>query len=504
MGQVSYVRVPSDKMSPERLDIGFYSKEYFEALSILESSNINTVEIGDVTEPWCFGAYALCNSIVWSNSNEGLPYIKAEALSSPLINFDGLTYITKGTHKLLTKSQLKAGDIIVSISGTIGLCAVIPDSIEIANSNQDTIKFNPSKKGFDNYFVVAWIASRYGQIILKREAGGAIQQHIYLSNFRRIPLLNPDHLVQNYIGDKVRMAEKLRERSKHIESEIENFFIFINKDLQQVGQYRSYRTNPSVLNPKRLDTLFYDPAYLHLQEVLDKNNAIHISKSAIHVKKTWNKQSEQFYYLEIGAIDLANGSITLHKLFTKDAPSRAKLLVQPWDILVSTVRPNRKNIALVPEVADDIPIVASTGFSVLRFKSKEAAVFYHSWLRSDAGTQQLMRWNAGGSYPAIDDSVAISTLIPYYKDDVIEKQGKLWLMKFIGQKLSKKLTIAAKFLVEALIEGKLTETELKEAQTALQKGDIEPDKAILAKFTRQGYDIPDEPAIFLYLDALYE
>ncbi|MEM7593791.1 MAG: hypothetical protein AAF383_20150 [Cyanobacteria bacterium P01_A01_bin.83] len=248
----------------------------------------------------------------------------------------------------------------------------------------------------------------------------------------------------------------------------------------------------------------YDPAYLHLQEILEKNDAINISQSAFHVKKTWNKQSKEFYYLEIGEIDLANGSIKPNKLLSKDAPSRARLLVQPWDVLVSTVRPNRKNVAIVPEIDADIPIVASTGFSVLRFKTKATAVFYHSWLRSDAGTQQLMRWNAGGSYPAIDDSVAISTLIPYYEMNVIEKQGSLWLMKFIGQELSEKLTTAAKYLVKALIEGKLTETELKNAQIALQKGDIELDKAILAKLTRKGYDISDKPPLFPDLDALYQ
>ena len=66
------------------------------------------------------------------------------------------------------------------------------------------------------------------------------------------------------------------------------------------------------------------------------------------------------------------------------------------------------------------------------------------------------------------------------------------------------LTTAAKYLVEALIEGKITETELENAQTALQKGDIEPDKAILAKLTRKGYDIANEPPLFPDLDALYQ
>lgn len=251
-------------------------------------------------------------------------------------------------------------------------------------------------------------------------------------------------------------------------------------------------------------TAFYDPAHINLEEVLSKNRAIPLSKLANQVKKAWNKSSHLFYYLEIGEINLGNGSIAPKILFAKDAPSRAKLLVKPWDVLVSTVRPNRKNIALVPDVDLDIPIVASTGFSVLRFKSKAETVFYHCWLRSDAATQQLMRWNAGGSYPAIDDDIAISTLVPQYPDKIVEEQGKRWLIKFIGEDLSICLTTAAKLLVEALIEGKLTEDELKTAQEALQKGDREPDKAILSRLTRKGYDIKDEPPLFPDLDVLYE
>ena len=62
--------------------------------------------------------------------------------------------------------------------------------------------------------------------------------------------------------------------------------------------------------------------------------------------------------------------------------------------------------------------------------------------------------------------------------------------KYISAKnysiISSALTTAAKYLVEALIEGKLTEIELKNAQLALQKGDIEPDRANSNKTYPQG------------------
>jgi len=74
----------------------------------------------------------------------------------------------------------------------------------------------------------------------------------------------------------------------------------------------------------------------------------------------------------------------------------------------------------------------------------------------------------------------------------------------IATNFSTNLTVAAKFLVEALIEGHLTESELEAAQQALENGDNGLDKAILARLTAKGIDIEDEPPLFPDLDALYQ
>src|SRR5688572_17262211 len=96
-----HVRVRSAEVSPERLDTGFYSRSYFETRESIAQSGLTTESIGSVCEPWQFGAYALCNHIEWSDRARGVPYIKAEALGAPLLNEDGLSFITRDTHRLL-------------------------------------------------------------------------------------------------------------------------------------------------------------------------------------------------------------------------------------------------------------------------------------------------------------------------------------------------------------------------------------------------------------------
>jgi hypothetical protein len=71
------------------------------------------------------------------------------------------------------------------------------------------------------------------------------------------------------------------------------------------------------------------------------------------------------------------------------------------------------------------------------------------------------------------------------------------------RQLANVLHAAANRLVEELINGKITDAELKEAQDALQRGDSVPDRAILSRLSRKGIDRPNEPPLFPNLDGLY-
>jgi type I restriction enzyme S subunit len=65
------------------------------------------------------------------------------------------------------------------------------------------------------------------------------------------------------------------------------------------------------------------------------------------------------------------------------------------------------------------------------------------------------------------------------------------------------LTSAAKLLIEALINGKISAAELVSAQEALVRGDNSIDRVLLSRLTRQGLDVSGSPPLFPDLDALY-
>lgn len=106
------------------------------------------------------------------------------------------------------------------------------------------------------------------------------------------------------------------------------------------------------------------------------------------VRKSYGKE-DIINYIDISSIDNTTKTIveTSEHLVSK-APSRAQQCVQKGDILVSTVRPINRNIAVIEE--DTSHLVASTGFCILR--SKEGYKEYLlSIVLSDTYTKNLSR-----------------------------------------------------------------------------------------------------------------
>jgi type I restriction enzyme, S subunit len=490
----------TNQILTERLDAEFYRPAFLENADCLYHLD-NCIKLGEASNQIKLGYTGPTEKYY---SQQGAFYLSSKNIVDGVIVLDEQTdKISLEAHKgALKATSVQCGDLLISRTGNVGKCAILYDSEQYYNIAAHLIAIRLNKD-LDKEYVSIFFNTRFGQLQTCRIQRGTIIHGLSIHDLPNLLIPKFNYEVQVYIGDKVRQAERLRDRSRHLEKEINTFFIVKGWDGDLPGNSKSFKALASAINPGRLDAAFYDPAYLRLEDCLKASKSIAISTLAKQVKKGWNKDMDEFLYFEIGSIDLGSGTIKPSRQRVVDAPSRAQLSIKAWDILVSTVRPNRKNVALVLESDENLELVASNGFSVLRFPSKEEAVFYHSWLRLDAATLQMMRWNAGGSYPAIDDSIAISTLVPDFPDEVVKNQGQKWLIKFIGKDFSERLTMAAKLLVEALIEGKISEGDLKAAQEGLEKSEITLDREILARLTRKGIDCPNEPPLFPDLDALY-
>lgn len=121
--------------------------------------------------------------------------------------------------------------------------------------------------------------------------------------------------------------------------------------------------------------------------------------------------SDEILYIDISSIDNSVQEVNSITSFTmSNAPSRAQQKVEYGDIIVSTVRPNLKNVAVIKQ--HDSNLVASSGFCVLRTTDDIERNYLFRYITSDIFTQHLMKLTTGANYPAVRDLDVRDSTIP--------------------------------------------------------------------------------------------
>ncbi|CTU85553.1 hypothetical protein C4A57_04307 [Escherichia coli] len=116
---------------------------------------------------------------------------------------------------------------------------------------------------------------------------------------------------------------------------------------------------------------------------------------------------------------------------------------------------------------------------------------------------QFWQFSTGTTMPGINQENLQNILIPDFSTCDIEQFNSIHKNRYEAKKNAELLTDTAKTLVEALIEGQLTEQQLIQAQQALEDGDNSLDQAILSKLSAEGYAIEGATPLFSDVDELY-
>lgn len=426
--------------------------------------------------------------------------LKSKQVGEVVINESTDTCVNEEWAKKNLKSKVSLGDILLTRqgAGTIGRAGIYFGLG--AYTNDSLFKISIDKA--DSAYVCAFLNTYTGHRLIEKGVYGSTGQlNLSVEHIKMLPVPVFGQLTQKYIGDKVRQAERLRAWAKSEQQKASELFPAYINEIQRY-EAKSYRATELV--PARLDSLFYHPDYIALEDKMKAKGCKRLGLITKQVKNVWDKKkAETFEYYEIGGLDITTGQLTSATTPTTDAPSRAKTKVQQGDVLVSTVRPNRKNVGFIVDNVTSSEMVATSGFSVLRFSSLQQAAFYHAWLRTDDATAQLMRWNSGSAYPAIDDDVPLNIIIPDFDKAFVDSWGQKLLDAQFAYVYAKRLTEAAKTLVEALIEGQLTEQQLIQAQQALEDGDTSLDQAILNKLSSEGYAVEGATPLFSDVEELF-
>lgn len=159
----------------------------------------------------------------------------------------------------------------------------------------------------------------------------------------------------------------------------------------------------------RLDVLFNDTIYDAVDLAIDRSphEFVPLSDVVAFKREARNPQDApdvEFMYVDIGSINTVRGEPDAEKMVGRDArSSRMRRVIHRNYVLVSTTRPTRNAICIVPDNLDNQ--ICSTGFAVLETKPEMMPTFLFYSLRSGFCNLQFEKYCSGSGYPAINQEM---------------------------------------------------------------------------------------------------
>ena len=146
------------------------------------------------------------NLIAEPNSH---PYIRVRDLnnrSTLELNVD-FEYVDDETQKSIERYIVESGDIVLSIVGTIGLVAIVGESLHKANLTENCVKLT-QLDGVDRDYLYYFLKSGLGQAEIAKGTVGAVQAKLPIKNIQDIDVVLPDISTQQKISSILRSIDE--------------------------------------------------------------------------------------------------------------------------------------------------------------------------------------------------------------------------------------------------------------------------------------------------------
>ena len=277
---------------------------------------------------------------------------------------DRARYISEETFNRLNCTEVVEGDILISrLPEPVGRACIIPAGLGKSITAVDCTIIRLNDKVLPKFFVAFTNTPDYAMQI-KKVLSGTTRLRVSRANLGKIQVPLPSIDKQQQFVTIAEQADKSG---------------FDGRKSQFIEMFKDKEPNGNIA----------DLVYTSINSV----------------KKSFNKE-DSIEYIDISSVNAKSHTLSnTTQYIVNSAPSRAQQCVQIGDILVSTVRPINRNIAVVD--CDLKNLVASTGFCVLRPKEGYRE-YLLSIVTSDKYTDKMCDIASGGLYPAVNNGDVLS------------------------------------------------------------------------------------------------
>ena len=179
-------------------------------------------EIGVIPQSWNVGSLAslvssdITYGIVQAGPHVegGVPYVRTGDMSNDYLDRSEMLCTSRVIANAYSRSEVRAGDIIVSIRATVGKVLPVPQELDGANLTQGTARV-AARHGVDRLFLLWALRQRRFQERVTAVIKGTTFAEITLAALRQVPLAIP-----NGYAEQVAVAQRLQGCEDFLQAEI--------------------------------------------------------------------------------------------------------------------------------------------------------------------------------------------------------------------------------------------------------------------------------------------
>lgn len=439
-----------------RLDPEYYRPDLLDLDKSLSSQSARP--LGSLDGRFVVGPFGSAFNVENYTEEPTYRYVRGKDVNPFFLQDDDNVYVPKASFDALSKYSLKPFDIMISVVGTLGNCAIVPENIgnAIFSCKSTVWRFNEKNEELTLY-LAAYLNCKVGQSLIQRMPRGHIQTGLNLDDLRSIPIPIPSSKDLKRISGMVRESQVSRAKAKQLISDAEKLLsVALGCEHLDLNYERCYTRRFSDLrSANRFGAEYFMPCKRRVLEALSKMLHRPLADVAPNVQVLWDP-AQASRTEKVRNFDLTHAL----EPFLEDIPPQlaaavgsTKKRMQNGDVVISRLRSYLREIAVV-RTTDTVPTVGSSEFIVLRPKSGGiSAETLMVYLRSPL-VQTVLKWSQDGSnHPRFSADDLVAMPVP---DAVLQAQSKIdALVKKSREKRSESLELLAqaKESVEDMITG---------------------------------------------------
>lgn len=165
------------------------------------------------TKPISYGVIKL-----YEPDENGVKILRCSDVKDGYIVEDSIRTITKKLSNEYSRTILQSGDVVINVRGTLGGCAVIPESMTGYNIAREIALIAVDKKKYSNAYVMYCLLSKSFENFRDYSLSGCIYLGINMETLSKyvcpLPPLNEQKEIVNYLNEKCCEVNKLITKKK--------------------------------------------------------------------------------------------------------------------------------------------------------------------------------------------------------------------------------------------------------------------------------------------------